>query len=877
MDEAAPVDRAVPVSVPDGVVAAAAGSSGDVDQLAEPRGEPQSISPDHLHVGSTQPVPVKACDGQATSVADVSVHIDVESKTAAASGPESKQPAHIPKPPPSSNMRPDYHAHAGANDLSKSQIAKAVVDTLVLAWCFLLPIIAAYLREKDPVSGTTSCIFTTPATNASATITLSIDQATTTCTGGTCSVQCSSYDPEVFKPLPRGWRVLIGLIPIVVVFEGILSFKLSSRYVAPFSMVYTIVLGCMFFRDATFFRDNNTIPGVLGAATLVVVDRFFWAVVEYVFNVFAAFFFMRVLELWGLVESMRQEFSSMAKTPTRKVLVVGFCFAILLAVVAPGGSNYIVAGAILIEMNPSNLKGQARLDKNVRIGTICLFGNALISAFNLLGICVTTIAEDIKELAFDHPNDIEYAGIHIGRLFSIQFFVFSWLSPLIMACLYSDQPTIQAKLKELKPELPILLSTGFVYSLVQLLTAWFIGPELPCLTAGGLALAWYMLLEYWGHLSVPSLRNRGYLLPFAILIAVLLLMRLVPYVEEGLIGDWGDGGTASSILDPWVWNVQSGGFVFKRTLPWLWHSGVIVTVIALLTPFITTYVPPPDTSKDESEADTSDGTGDDNASGCDLDADSSNDDHIGSVGISTPAGHKRVRLPAASSLPLNDGTLTCWVPASADQTAVQAVQAERARRRLRLAQFVVLALSRDRKQDANTNKNRRAVLATAFREAVADVLPVIASITAFAAIASLMDRFSMIQVVADFLVDGLSSAPALYALLMPFIGTLGSGLTGSTTTSNFLFGRLQATTAKQLELVQLSVNSVYEVAATNILGASAGEIVAPMNAVVITLMKGIGGTEARLIKAVMPLACAWLVATMVVSLLFLVPPGGFID
>ena len=42
-------------------------------------------------------------------------------------------------------------------------------------------------------------------------------------------------------------------------------------------------------------------------------------------------------------------------------------------------------------------------------------------------------------------------------------------------------------------------------------------------------------------------------------------------------------------------------------------------------------------------------------------------------------------------------------------------------------------------------------------------------------------------------------------------------------------------------------------------------------------MKGIGGTEARLIKAVMPLACAWLVATMVVSLLFLVPPGGFID
>ena len=45
-----------------------------------------------------------------------------------------------------------------------------------------------------------------------------------------------------------------------------------------------------------------------------------------VFNVFAAFYFMRVLELWGLVENMRMEFSKLAKTPTRKVLVVGTCF-----------------------------------------------------------------------------------------------------------------------------------------------------------------------------------------------------------------------------------------------------------------------------------------------------------------------------------------------------------------------------------------------------------------------------------------------------------------------------------------------------------------------------------------------------------------------
>ena len=77
----------------------------------------------------------------------------------------------------------------------------------------------------------------------------------------------------------------LGLIPIVVVFEGILSFKLSSRYVAPFSMLYTVILGMLFFRDASFFKDDQTVgqptvATVTGLATLVVVDRFFWAIIE---------------------------------------------------------------------------------------------------------------------------------------------------------------------------------------------------------------------------------------------------------------------------------------------------------------------------------------------------------------------------------------------------------------------------------------------------------------------------------------------------------------------------------------------------------------------------------------------------------------------
>ena len=45
----------------------------------------------------------------------------------------------------------------------------------------------------------------------------------------------------------------------------------------------------------------------------------------------------------------------------------------------------------------------------------------------------------------------------------------------------------------------------------------------------------------WGNLSLPSLKGRGYMLPFIVLIAVLLLMRLIPFVEDAVTGKWGDG------------------------------------------------------------------------------------------------------------------------------------------------------------------------------------------------------------------------------------------------------------------------------------------------------------------------------------------------
>ena len=59
-----------------------------------------------------------------------------------------------------------------------------------------------------------------------------------------------------------------------------------------------------------------------------------------------------------------------------------------IAVVAPGGSNFLISGTILIDMNILNLpKGDKKDNQDMKIGALCLFGNGLTSAYNLLGVC----------------------------------------------------------------------------------------------------------------------------------------------------------------------------------------------------------------------------------------------------------------------------------------------------------------------------------------------------------------------------------------------------------------------------------------------------------------------------------------------------------
>ena len=90
--------------------------------------------------------------------------------------------------------------------------------------------------------------------------------------------------------------------------------------------------------------------------------------------------------------------------------------------------------------------------------------------------------------------------------------------------------------------------------------------------------------------------------------------------------------------------------------------------------------------------------------------------------------------------------------------------------------------------------------------------------------------------------QGLASTGFLYPLFAPVLGWIGVFITGSDTSSNALFGKLQFATAKSI-----GVNPVVTVAA-NSSGGVVGKMISPQSIAIGTAAVGLIGKEAKLFR-----------------------------
>ena len=97
------------------------------------------------------------------------------------------------------------------------------------------------------------------------------------------------------------------------------------------------------------------------------------------------------------------------------------------------------------------------------------------------------------------------------------------------------------------------------------------------------------------------------------------------------------------------------------------------------------------------------------------------------------------------------------------------------------------------------------------------------------------------------LAEGIASVSGpLFPLVSPFIGLLGSFMSGSNTNSNVMFGLLQMETARALGIGAVTISSIQSI------GASVGSSMAPAKVLVAAAVVGLGGQERSIFRGVIP-------------------------
>ena len=137
----------------------------------------------------------------------------------------------------------------------------------------------------------------------------------------------------------------------------------------------------------------------------------------------------------------------------------------------------------------------------------------------------------------------------------------------------------------------------------------------------------------------------------------------------------------------------------------------------------------------------------------------------------------------------------------------------------------------------------------------------VVTICCLVAMAMLMNNTGMTNDIAKGLVLLTGAAFPFFA---PLIGSIGTFVTGSATNANILFGKLQATAASDLGLVNqgtffgVTGNETNWLAAANCAGSEGGKLLSPQSIAIATAACDMEGQDGDIMRKTMPFAIFWI-------------------
>lgn len=144
------------------------------------------------------------------------------------------------------------------------------------------------------------------------------------------------------------------------------------------------------------------------------------------------------------------------------------------------------------------------------------------------------------------------------------------------------------------------------------------------------------------------------------------------------------------------------------------------------------------------------------------------------------------------------------------------------------------------------------------------------TIISLIALASVMNYSGMIAAIAAGLV---AVSGSFYPFFAPLIGAIGTFVTGSDTSSNILFGKLQAHVAGQLGMTGQTTVAGFTgseadwLAASNTVGATGGKMISPQSIAIATAACDMKGADDAILRKALPYAAAYIIICGIVVIL----------
>lgn len=277
-----------------------------------------------------------------------------------------------------------------------------------------------------------------------------------------------------YDPLGNVWlSAAVAVIPIIVFFLSLMVFKLKG-YTAAFIAVLLATLIAIFVYN---MPASKALYSLLYGA-LFGLFPIGWIII-------AAIFLYKLSIKSGYFEILKASIISITPDQRFQVILIAYCFGAFLEGAIGFGAPVAITAALLVGIGI----------KPIQAAGLCLIANLPPATYGAVGIPVTALADLVN-----------VDSIKISTMSAIMLAPFSFFIPFLLVFIMNG-------LKGVKDAAPVCFVAGASFVIAKILTASFLGPQLPDITAGVFSVACVgTFLKLWkpkAILNVESSANQN--------------------------------------------------------------------------------------------------------------------------------------------------------------------------------------------------------------------------------------------------------------------------------------------------------------------------------------------------------------------------------